>query len=1135
MKNVFLSISLFLLSVLCALGGEPSSVMASGDWYRIIVERDGIYRITYSELVGLGISDPENVRIYGSGGAMLPEIADKNSGNDLQEIPIWMHTKDGVFKNGDYIVFYGQGPVVWQYNNEKQEFEHSLHLWDKQSFYFITSKAGGKKIANETPPTATAEHMVTEFDEYQYHEQEMVNIPTNGSGRHWYGESFNPTSENYQATASHQFQFTIPDAVTGSPAWLHVAYMARTPSAQAQLQVNGNGQIIDSRSLPVITGYYAGVGINFNTPAFQLSSNNLSVDLILNRNGIEYAGGWLDYIRLFARRRLHMSSSQLFFRDTQSVEEGNTSRFQISGGNANTHVWDITDMHNVRRMEASLSGSTLSFTAATDSLREFAAFDMTSGLLQPDFPEKNSRADNQNLHGMENVEMIIVTHPDFIDAARELAELHRSADGLAVEVVTAGQVYNEFSSGKQDPTAIRNFMKFLYDKPSSVKLKYLLLMGAGSYDNKSNRFSDDHNPNYIVTYQSNNSWHNTNSFVSDDYFGILGDDETIETGKLSIGVGRLPVQTAEQARDAVAKIRRYTDSQSAGDWPNQIGLLADDGDSHLHANQAETLARYVDKNHPQHTVEKLYFDAFPRVTTADGHRYPEVELQLNSLMNRGCLLVNYLGHGNATGLSGKRVVNISNIEQWNNKIYPLFVAATCEFGRYDNGTTVTAAEKMMLMPNGGSIAVLTSTRLVYSSYNFEFNQNFFREMLTRSTGEDHRLGDVLRRAKNASSSSEDNINKLCFALLGNPALRLPIPADSVQTIAINGILTSEPLETLKANSRVTVTGNITNTEGQVLNDFNGVAHFTLFDKERERQSFNHDGYPNPVSFVTQTSTLFKGKTVVKNGEFELSFIMPRDINYQYGFGKITYYACSDDGALAAGSFRKLVVGGSEDGIDNPEGPKIRLFMNDTLFRDGGVTDQNPRLIAFLHDESGINTSDEGIGHEITAALSHDPSKLYILNRYYEADLNAYNKGRVIYGFNNLPAGDYELLFTAWNLQNYASQSSIKFSVTPSSTLHIDKLYNYPNPFADHTRIYFECNMPDTEMQAELQIFDMSGRLLRSMKQSFYSEGYTSGEFGWDGRDANGGRLTPGIYPYRIIISDGKGQTVWQAAKMVIIN
>jgi hypothetical protein len=587
--------------------------------------------------------------------------------------------------------------------------------------------------------------------------------------------------------------------------------------------------------------------------------------------------------------------------------------------------------------------------------------------------------------------------------------------------------------------------------------------------------------------------------------------------------------TAEQAKSLVAKIRRYMDVSLSGDWLNTIGLLADDGDAYLHAFQSDSLANYVNDNHPQYTVEKMYLDAFPRITTLDGHRYPDVEQKLTELINSGCLLVNYVGHGNTSGLSGKRVINYTGIENWRNKLYPLFVAATCEFGRFDN-EALSSGELMLLNPNGGSIATLASTRYVYSSLNFDFNRNFFKELFNLTSIDDHRLGDVVRRAKNASVSS---VNKRCFALLGDPALKLNIPENIVQTLSINGISVAQPLDTLKANSQITIKGCIITADSVFSGAFNGIVHFSLFDKARECKTVNNIGKDGPMIFYTQTSTLYRGKAEVKNGMFEFSFLMPRNINYQYGFGKISYYANSNDGKAASGSFTETVVGGSVPGFDDMKGPKIRLFMNDTLFRDGGITDQNPKLIAFLHDETGINTSDEGIGNNITARLSTDLLTVYNLNRYYETELGIYNKGVVNYRFINLPTGDYELLFIAYDLENNRSQATIKFRVANSAKLTIDKLYNYPNPFIETAHIYFEFNMPDTEMQIELQIFDISGRLLRSMKQALITEGYTSGEFEWDGHDANGNRMKPGIYPYRIILTSDMGQTVWQASKMVI--
>ncbi len=1128
MKNGFFAILLFLVSTLNVYAeSNSSSVLASGEWYKIYTKRDGVYRITWSELRGLGLTDPANVRIYGWGGTMLPETADKNYDADLEEIPIRMVSKTaGVFADGDYILFYGQGPAVWKYDEGTQTFTHSVHLWDNQACYFITSKAGGKRIVTETVPQQPAKQTVTTFDEHLYHEWEHTSMIR--SGRQWYGEQF------WSDSLSRNFSFSVPDIDMSMPALLDVAFVARS-SFTSYLKVEYDGQQIANQILPSASGQQTAAAVSFSTPPFNVAYDQVAVKLTLNQNGNTNAQGWLDYLRLHVRRKLNMAQPQLFFRDSHSVGEGQIAAFQISGSNVNTQIWDITDMHQIKQMDVSLASDVLSFTATTDHLREFVAFDLSTGLLSPIFPDKDQHVDNQDLHAMNQLDMVIVSYPGFTDAAQQLAALHREREGLAVEVVTTAQVYNEFSSGKQDPAAIRNFMKMLYEKTPASRLKYLLLMGDGSFDNRSimvNSGRTTVNTNYVVTYQSDESLHTTQSYVSDDYFGVLDDGDAIKGGRLRIGVGRLPVQATEDAQAAVDKIRRYMDGQFQGNWPNLMGLLADDEDLNIHTSQSDSLAIYVNDYHPQYAIDKLYFDAFPQVVTADGHRYPEVAQRLDDLLNRGCLLVNYVGHGNETGLSEERVVNTTSISKWSNKIYPLFVVATCEFGRYDEYSKTSAGEMLVLKPDGGGIALLTSTRLVYSSQNFDFNKRFFRALFTRLPGEgQYRLGDVVKIAKNNSAAS---VNKLCFTLLGDPALQIPVPVNDVRTVFINGKPVSEPLDTLKANSKVTIKAQVTDKMGQVLTGFNGVVYISLFDKPREVATLDNDGNSKPMKFETQTSVLYKGKAQVRNGEFEQTFIMPRDINYQYGFGKITYYACSDDDA-ASGAFAGVTVGGTEPAIDDQTGPEIKLFINDTFFRDGGITDQNPLLIAHLSDENGINTAGEGIGHDITAVLSNDPSTIYYLNSYYEAELDDYRKGTVAYRFSNLPVGDYELTFTAWDVVNNPSQASIRFRVTTSGVLQISNLYNYPNPFSDCTNIYFEYNMPDVTIDVEVQIFDMSGRQLRSIKQSIRSDGYTSGIFQWDGSDANGNRMNAGMYPYRVILRNPTGQVVKETSKMLLLR
>jgi hypothetical protein len=1085
----------------------PQSLMSSGQWYRMFIERDGIYRITYEELRDVGLDNPSQVRIYGSGGAMLPEVAGRIPDRQ-QEIPVMMVCKTaGVFTAGDYILFYGQGPVVWRYNATTRRFEHSLHLWDSRSVYFITSGAGGKRITAEPPPLLPANRQSSAFDEHLLHEEEIYNILF--SGRHWYGEYFSDTPQT--------FSFADADPLAGEPAFADGAFIVRS-KRPVQLEIRCNGVRTDVQTLPVSSEAVAAQSLF--VAEFSPSSGAVSVELTLNRSNDAGADGWLDYLRLNCRKKLGMNASQLFFRDVRSVGEGNVTQFAIANASPDVCVWDVGNMWDVKQMSVALSGNELSFSATTDSLREFVAFRLSDGLLKPDIQKE--RLPNCNLRGME-ADMLIVAHPDFMEAANELAELHRRKDALSVETATTLQVYDEFSSGMQDPAAIRNFAKTVWEK--SRRLKYLLLMGDGSFDNKSNliRYGKAvSNSNFVVAYQSEESLHNTQSYVSDDYFGILDDDAKILGGQLNIGVGRLPVQTGEQAQEMVNKIEKYMEMLPGGDRNSLIALLADDEDMNIHCIQSDSIAEYLRLHQPQYTVEKLYFDAFRQVPTADGHRYPEVAERLNSLLNNGCFLVNYIGHGNATGLSEERVVNTAVIDKWKHKTLPLFVAATCEFGRYDDCQRITAGEKTLLNPGGGGIALLTSTRLVYSSQNYLLTKNFFRALFSESMdGKPYRMGDFVRLSKNASGTG---VNKLCFTLLGDPALRLPIPLDKVRTLSA---------DTLKANAPVRIRAEIVDRTGQRLHDFNGTAAVSVFDQPRSASTLNNDRNATPVNFLVQTSVLYRGTATVRNGLLEASFLAPRDMNYAPGYGKISYFAWSGERTAAGGD--SIAAGGASASVDDNAGPDIRLFMNDTLFRDGGITDRQPLLLAHLSDESGVNTA-ESVGHGITATLvTGDASVSYPLNAYYEAATDDYRKGRVAYRFPELATGEYVLLFTAWDAANNHSQADLRFRVVPNGVLQISNLYNYPNPFNDRTYIYFEYNYPDETVEMEMQIFDVSGKLLRIVRQRLFTEGYTSGQLQWDGADIHGNHMRSGLYPYRILLRTQTGQEAVKTGKMMILR
>ena len=713
---------------------------------------------------------------------------------------------------------------------------------------------------------------------------------------------------------------------------------------------------------------------------------------------------------------------------------------------------------------------------------------------------------------------------------------------MAVAVVTTDQVYNEFSSGARDIGAIRNFMKMFYDRATSKtdKPRYLLLLGDGSYDNLT---IDPNNCNYIPTYQSPNSLVPTQSFVSDDFFGLLDSNEGGVSGLLDIGVGRFPVGSAEEAGVIVDKIKAYYSEDALGDWRNRLCFVGDDEDNNLHMKDADRLATYVDTTYPSFVLKKIYLDAYQQVSTASGERYPDVNQAITDNIEKGLLIFNYVGHGNERGLAHESILGINDIISWNNfPRCPLFITATCEFSRFDdvdidaNGVITpktSAGEHVLLSPDGGGIALLTTTRLVYSSPNYILNKNFYRYIFERNDiGRPNTFGDALRYTKNVSGSST---NKLNFTLLGDPALLLAYPRYRIVTDSVNGIAVTEPLDTLKALSLVTISGHVEDPSGIPMPGTEGVLYPTIFDKSRKVTTLGNDG-GTPMTFFVRDNIIFRGKAEIHDGLFRFSFLVPKDISYNIGPGKINYYATLDSLHEGAGSFSDLPVGGfADDPAIDEEGPEVRLYLNDTLFRDGGLTDENPVFLAYVTDEGGINTVGNGIGHDITAILDGNENDPIVLNDYFSYESDQYQRGTVRYPFFNLPDGEHTIRFKVWDNYNNSTVAEITFHVNEGSTEKIENLRNYPNPFSEDTWITFDHNMGDSEMDILIYIFDLGGHLVRILEDHQFADGYTINPVHWDGKSVDGQKVSGGIYVFKIIIRSVDKDPVTGTGKMIIVK
>jgi hypothetical protein len=1128
-----------------------NSILQSGKWYKIAVTTDGIYKLSYAFLKTLGIDvdvlNPKKIRIYGNGGGMLPKLNSAPRADDLLENAIVVEGEaDGVFNKEDYVLFYGQAPNRWKYSSTKiPAYTHEMNLYSDSTYYFINvDKGAGKRILTQGSSSATVSHVVNSFDDYAFHESNDKNLIS--SGNQWFGEFFDNID-------SYDFSFNFPFVETTSPAVVKVNMAARSENGSSSFSVSSQSGS-SAITIPSINGgsyEYAQTESTY----FDFNPSNPVITVNITKQ-TPSAIGWLDYVEVNVRRRMVMSGNQLSFRDVNAVGPGHIAKYALSI-NSPVSVWDVTDPHNVYLQNVNATNTIVEFVLPADTLKEFVAFNGLSYLT----PVGSGIVENQDLHGLSNKDYIIVAHPDFYAEALQLAAIHEKHDNLKTVVVTPQQIYNEFSSGAQDITAIRDFVRMFYNRATTIseRPKYLLLFGDGSYNNKKGSIG---NTNFIPTYESDNSVNLTASFVSDDFYGLLDSTEGVfspnsQGEAIDIGIGRFPVKTKSEAQAALNKVINYiktgvpptttnngcSNNQSSpfGDWRNQVCFIADDDDSDLHLLGAEKLADTMGFYHNEYNIDKIYLDAYKQESTPGGERYPDVNDAIDKRIEKGCLILNYTGHGGEVGLAHERVVDISMINKWSNfNNLPVFFTATCEFSRYDDPNRTSAGEYAFLNPKGGAIALFTTVRLVYASFNSDLNESFFKAAFTPVNGIMPRLGDIFQIMK--SQPGNLNLNSRNFSLLGDPALQLVYPKYDVITDSINNIVvTSTSTDTLKALSLVTVTGHI-ETNGSPLNNYNGVLYPTVYNKTQNITTLannppnsNSNGGSPPYTFAVQKNILYKGKVSVTNGYFKFEFIIPKDIAFQYGIGRISYYA-ENGFEDANGYYKKIVIGGVNDsaGIDK-SGPEIGLYMNDVKFIAGGLTNEKPDLFAILKDANGVNTVGNGIGHDITAVLDANTDHSIILNDYYQADLNSYKSGTIRYPFKDLGEGKHTLNLKVWDVYNNSSQSATEFVVSQSPTMALNHVLNYPNPFTTKTQFFFEHNQCCQLLNIQLQIFTVSGKLVKNLNKFVQAEGYRSDPIEWDGRDDFGDKIGKGVYIYRLKVKTSQGATAEKYEKLVILN
>ena len=1121
-----------------------NSVLNSGEWYKFYVDKSGIFRLSRSFLSQLGLNtnsiDPRNIKIFGNGGNMLPLSNSVEYPVDPIENAIKVHGEDdGVFNNSDYILFYAQGPNA--YNSDSNT---NLNLYSDQTAYFINiSPSPGKRILENVQPVNTANTIVDSYTAYKYHELDEYNIAK--IGRRWFGDRFDFES-------NQTFEFTFPNLRTSEPINLRV-YTAAVSEISTSMSVEINNQEVSNLNYTSINDPILVSGDYF-TGEIMVSNSNISVDLNYNNNGNPSSVAYLDYISLEGTCDLNYNGDQFIFYNKNVVDLSGIAQYNITNANSISNIWEITDLNNVSKIFIDGSESTVSFKALLGEEKRYIAFNQES-FYEP-IIEGETNLENQDLKSniflddqnqFQDLDYLIICRSDMLYEAERLAQINRDFNNLNVKVVTLEKIYNEFSSGNQDIAAIRNFVKYIYFNASdeSRRIKYLCLFGDASFDYK-DRISQ--NTNIVPSWYSLNSYSLASSYVSDDFFGMMDNSEGMmeNSDKLDIAVGRILADSPQRATDLVDKISSYYNANSYGDWRNKLIVISDDVDEPWESiiqGTSNSLADLITDNKPFFNVKKILSDAYVQESSSGGERYPEVNNAIIDGIELGALVVNYFGHGGEDGIARERIFDkIDATELSNENKLNCFVSVTCEFTKFDNPGRNTAGEFLYWNKNGGAIALITTTRQIFVSVGVNFNLTLENYLFSLNSDNYHTMAEALRLTKNDPSISGSDQRRLVF-FIGDPAMKLAIPKPNIRITEINDILINEFTEPLQGLSSVKIEGQIDDEFGNKIDDYQGELVTTVFDKNIDRSTLGNDGTsqndsPIILDFTTLGEVLFRGRSSIENGDFNVNFIVPRDVVMEVGNGKMSFYSKSNSNLMDQnGSNLDVLIGGiNEDADEDNMGPEIELFMNDEAFISGGITNENPHLLVKLFDENGINTS-SGIGHDIVAVLDDDVANSFRLNDYYEANLDDYQNGTINYPLRDISPGLHTLSLKAWDVYNNSSTSEIQFVVHDQDLeLVISNVLNYPNPFINYTEFWFNHNS-SSDLSVSIQIFTISGKLVKTINGYVNTSNSSSlsRDLSWNARDDFGDKVAKGVYIYRLTVrSDQIGKQVSKTEKLVIL-